>query len=391
MTPLSDLLARRRANESFTGPLEFRRADGSTFPVEVSSVLLRGSSGEEPASTTFRDVTERCLDGCNASPAGLQFMEPRDLGLLLALDALLQESNVTAAGRRLGLSTPATSHALARIRDRLKDPILVRAGRGMVLTPRAEQLRPKVRSLVEEATRVIDAATPFSARVLSRTFTIYTTDHVLLVLGPVVDRILRDEAPEVTLRFLPSVVDDWVPLRDGAADLSVCILGHFPPEFRTRKLFTDHFACAVRRGHPQVGGKLTLEQYLALEHVVVAPLGRPSHVDQVLGERGRRRRIRLIVPYFLAGLHVASTTDCVLTVSARAARALADTFRLRLLPPPLPLGSYPLHLLWHPRLENEPANRWLREVFVRAAAEAASDEAPSSRGARASTKGRRGS
>lgn len=298
-------------------------------------------------------------------------MESRDLGLLLTLDALLQESNVTQAGRRLGLSTPATSHALARIRERLGDPILVRAGRGMVLTPRAEQLRPLVRNLVEEATRVLEAATPFSPAALRRTFTIYTTDHVLLVLGPVVDRILRAEAPAVTLRFLPSMLEDWIPLRDGAADLSVCVLGHFPVEFRTRRLFTDRFVCAVRQGHPRVGKKLTLDEYLALEHVVVAPLGRPSIVDQVLEARGLRRRIRQVVPYFMAGLHAASTTDCALTVSDRAARALAETMRLRLVPPPVPLGSYPLHLLWHPRLENEPANRWLRDVFVRAAAEAA--------------------
>src|SRR5512137_872941 len=139
-------------------------------------------------------------------------MESRDLGLLLVLDALLQESNVTRAARRLGLSTPATSHALARARKRLGDPILVRAGRRMVLTPRAEQLRPRVRSLVEEATGVLGAGAPFSPRELARTFTVFTTDHVLLVLGPVVDRILRAEAPGVTLRFLPSMADDWIPL-----------------------------------------------------------------------------------------------------------------------------------------------------------------------------------
>jgi DNA-binding transcriptional LysR family regulator len=303
-------------------------------------------------------------------------MESRDLGLLLTLDALLQESNVKQAGRRLGLSAPATSHALARIRDRLKDPILVRAGRRMVLTPLAERLRPRVRNLVEEATGVLAGATPFSPREMRRTFTIFTTDHVLLVLGPVVDRILREEAPDVTLRFLPSMVDDWVPLRDGSADLSVCILGHFPAEFRTRKLFTDRFACAVREGNSRVGRKLTLDAYLSLEHVVVAPLGKPSHVDQVLAERGLARRVRQIVPYFLAGLHVAATTDCILTVSDRAARAMAKTLRLRLLEPPLPLSPYALHLLWHPRLENEPANRWLRGVFTRAAAEAAPERRP---------------
>ena len=186
-------------------------------------------------------------------------MESRDLSLLLTLDALLQEANVTLAAKRLGLSTPAASHALARIRERLGDPILVRAGRSMVLTPRAEELRPQVRSLVEDASRVMSAAVPFSPRGLKRTFTIFTTDHVLLVLGPAVDRLLREEAPDVALRFLPSVVEDWIPLRDGVADLSVCILGHFPDEFRTRQLFTDRFVCVVRADHPRVGKRLTLD------------------------------------------------------------------------------------------------------------------------------------
>jgi DNA-binding transcriptional LysR family regulator len=300
----------------------------------------------------------------------LQEMESRDLSLLLTIDALLQEGNVTLAAKRLGLSTPAASHALARIRERLDDAILVRAGRRMVLTPRAEQLRPQVRSLVEEATRVLSAAVPFSPRDLDRTFTIFTTDHVLLVLGPTVDRILREEAPGVALRFLPSVTDDWIPLRDGAADLSVCILGHFPPEFRTRLLFTDRFVCVVREDHPRVGKRLTLDEYLSLDHIVVSPLGRPSHVDSVLAERGLERRIRRIVPFFISGLLLAAATDYILTVSDRAAIAMAQILRLRMVAPPLPLTPYALNLLWHPRLDNEPANQWLREVFVRAAKEA---------------------
>ena len=297
-------------------------------------------------------------------------MESRDLSLLLTLDALLQEENVTLAAKRLGLSTPAASHALARIRERLGDPVLVRAGRSMVLTPRAEQLRPLVRSLVEDAARVMSAAVPFAPSGLKRTFTIFTTDHVLLVLGPAVDRILREEAPDVCLRFLPSVMEDWIPLRDGVADLSVCILGHFPAEFKTRQLFTDRFVCVVRKDHPKVGRRLTLNQYLAMDHIVVSPLGRPSQVDAVLAERGLERRIRRVVPFFNSGLLLAATTDDVLTVSDRAALALAGTLGLRIVEPPLPLASYSLNLLWHPRLENEPANRWLREVFVRAAKEA---------------------
>jgi DNA-binding transcriptional LysR family regulator len=190
-----------------------------------------------------------------------------------------------------------------------------------------------------------------------------------------VDRILRAEAPGVSLRYLPSVAEDWIPLRDGAADLSVCLPGHFPTDFRTRKLFTDRFTCVVRQGHPRVGPRITLDEYLALDHVVVAPLGRTSHVDEVLAGRGLARRIRRVVPFFLSGLHMVSESDDVLTVSDRAARVLAPVFRLRLLAPPLPLPSYNLNLLWHPRLENEPANRWLREVFVRAAAESPSADA----------------
>lgn len=170
------------------------------------------------------------------------------------------------------------------------------------------------------------------------------------------------------------MVDDWIPLREGTADLSVCMLGHFPAEFRTRKLFTDRFVCAVREGHPGVGSRLGLDDWLSLEHVVVAPLGRPSRVDAALEERGLSRRIRQVVPYFMAGLHVAATTDCVLTASERAARALGGTLGLRILEPPLPLAPYALHLLWHPRLENEPANAWLRDVLVRAASEAAPEE-----------------
>ena len=198
-------------------------------------------------------------------------MESRDLSLLLTIDALLQEGNVTLAARRLGLSTPAASHALARIRERLGDPLLVRTGRSMTLTPRAEELRPLVRNLVEEATRVLSLPGSFEASALSRTFTIFATDQALLVLGPSVDRLARAEAPDVTLRFLPSVADDWIPLRDGTADLSVCLPGPFPPEFRTRPLLTERFVCVVRRDHPRVGRRLTLDKYLALEHIVVAP------------------------------------------------------------------------------------------------------------------------
>ncbi|MFO0448734.1 MAG: LysR family transcriptional regulator [Pseudomonadota bacterium] len=316
-------------------------------------------------------------------------METSDLHLLMSLDALLQEGNVTRAAKRLGRSTPATSRALDRIRQRLGDPLLVRAGRSLVLTPRAEQLKPEVARLVAEARRVLAAAAGFAPATLARTFTVHATDHVLLLLGPTIDRLLRAEAPGVTLRFLPSVAEDWLPLREGAADLSICLFGHFPDEFLTKQLFADGFVCAVREGHPRVGATLTLDEYLALDHLVVAPLGKPSFVDAMLAERGLRRRIRCTVPYFLAGLLLAAAGDDVLTVSARAAHALAPRLGLRLLPPPLPLPDYTLNLLWHPRVDNDPAHRWLRELLVRAAAAALPEAGDEAAPARAGANGRR--
>src|SRR5689334_815572 len=142
-------------------------------------------------------------------------MKSADLGLLATLDALLQEGSVTGAARRLGLSTPAMSHALARMRKKLGDPLLVRAGRGMVLTPRAEALRPRVHTLVSEASQALEPPRPFVPAELVRPFVIHATDYVLSVLGLAVDRILQREAPGVALRFVPNTMDDPALLRGG--------------------------------------------------------------------------------------------------------------------------------------------------------------------------------
>lgn len=175
-------------------------------------------------------------------------MDPADLSLIATLDALLQEVSVTKAARRMGLSTPAMSHALGRIRERLGDPLLVRAGRGMVLTPRAEALRPRVRSLVAEAAQTFEAERPFSAGQLRRSFLVHATDHVVTVIGTELDRALAAEAPGVVLRFVPNVAEDAAVLRDGTADLAVGIYNTLPPEVRTRQLLTDRFVCVVREG-----------------------------------------------------------------------------------------------------------------------------------------------
>lgn len=301
-------------------------------------------------------------------------MQPSDLALLGTLDALLQEGSVTGAAKRLGLSTPAASHALARIRVRLGDPLLVRAGRSMVLTPRAQALRDRVHAAVTEAARALAPDRPFAPAELARSFTIHATDHVLTVLGVELDAIAHAEAPEVVLRFAPNQPDDAAALRAGSADLAIGIYGELPPELRTRLLLTDRFACVVRAGHPRVGKKLSLAQYLELEHVQVAPRGQPGgYIDDVLHERKLERRVVRAVPFFLAALRLVARTDHVLTISERIAKLMAPSLGLRMFEPPLPLRPYALHQVWHPRFDADPGHAWLRAVLARAAKTAAGD------------------
>lgn len=302
-------------------------------------------------------------------------MESTDLGLLVALDALLQEGSVTGAARRVGLSTPAMSHALARIRERLGDPILVRAGRGMLLTPRAEGLKPRVHSIVTEARHALSPEGPFVAHELSRSFTVHATDYVLTILGLSLDRILRAEAPVAGIRFVPNTPDDAAMLRDGSTDLAVGIYGDLPQEMRSRQLLTDRFVCVTRKEHPAVGKRLSLEQFVGLAHIQIAPRGKPGgYLDDVLRERGLTRRVARAVPYFITALQLAAQTDYILTVSERIARKLAPTLDLKILEVPVELRPYALNLVWHPRFDGDAGHRFLREAFSRAAREAAGDQ-----------------
>lgn len=309
-------------------------------------------------------------------------MEANDLGLLVSLDALLQEGSVTGAARRVGLSTPAMSHALARIRQRLGDPILVRSGRGMLLTPRALALRAQVHQVVTEGRRALEPERPFVASELARTFVVHATDYVLTILGGAVDRILRQEAPRVCVRFIPNTPDDPALLRDQGSDLAVGIYGELPREMRSRRLLTDRFVCVVRKGHAAASGRFTLEQFVEVPHVQVAPRGKPGgYLDDVLRERGLTRTVARAVPYFLTALQLVSETDYVLTISERIARRYQEPLGLRLFEVPVKLRPYALSLIWHPRVDGDAGHRFLRDVFVRAGKEMAEEahEAPRTR------------
>jgi len=296
-----------------------------------------------------------------------------DLNLLVVLDALLQEQSVSRAAKRLGLSTPATSHALARLRVQIGDPLLVRAGQQMTLTPRAVNLRDRVAATVGDALAVLRDEEPADVRRLDRAFRIHASDHSITLIGPALDRLVR-AAPGASLQFVPSQADEPKMLRAGVADLAIGVYDYspyseLPSELRIQQLFDDTFACVVRAGHPTVKRKISLRQFAELGHVQVAPRGQPGgYVDELLAARGLSRTIARAVPYFLAGLVLVAETDYVLTLSARLARRMAKRLGLRVVEPPAELGlePYAVSQLWHPRDDKDGGHRWLRQQVVSA-------------------------
>jgi DNA-binding transcriptional LysR family regulator len=303
----------------------------------------------------------------------LQRVQLPDLNLLVVLDALLQEQSVSRAATRLGLSTPAASHALARLRVRLGDPLLVRAGQRMTLTPRAASMRERVEATVVEALGVFAPEQPRDIRTLERVFRIHASDHAVTVLGTAIDKLVR-VAPKVSLQFLPSQADEAARLRAGAVDLAIGVYDYspysdLPSELRIQQLLDDRFACVVRAGHPTVKRTVSLRQFAELSHVQVAPRGQPGgYVDDLLAERKLSRTIVRAVPYFLAGLVLVAETDYVMTLSARLARRMARKLGLRVLEPPRELGlePYAVAQIWHPRDDHDAGHRWLRDAIVRA-------------------------
>ena len=290
-----------------------------------------------------------------------------DLNLLHTLDVLLAEGSVVRAGRRLGLSPSAMSRALARLRDVTGDQLLVRAGRGLVPTARAVEMKDRVRTLVEEARAVLRPAAGLNLSRLKRTFTLRASDGLAETLGPALISTVGQEAPGVRLRFVRKMDKDSQGLRDGTFDLETGVVGRaIGPEVRTKALFADRYVGVARGSHPIGDAPITPESYVAWSHVVAWRQGLElGRVDELLAQRGLRREVMTTVDGFAAALALARGSDLVTTVPEKHTAALREgmfTF-------PLPVESQPftLSLLWHPRLDGDPAHRWLRECIVTAA------------------------
>ncbi len=296
-----------------------------------------------------------------------------DLNLLIALDALLAEGSVVGAARRLGLSASAMSRTLARLRTATGDPLLVRAGRGLVPTPHATELRERVHHLAQDAQTVLrPAAASLDLAELKRTFTIRSNEGFVEVFAAQLVVVVTAVAPNVRLHFAPKPDKDIRALREGLVDLEIGVLGKSGPEVRLQTLFRDHFFCAVREGHPLLGsGKVTPERYAACGHVVASRRGHASGpVDEALAALGLSRTVVAVVPSFRAALAVASVSDLVALVTSsffnatQGHQAKSGPAVLRSFPLPVRTEAITVSQMWHPRLDADPAHRWLRGLVL---------------------------
>ena len=283
-----------------------------------------------------------------------------DLNLLVTLDALLAEGSVARAARRLRLSPSAMSRALARLRATTGDPLLVRAGRGLVPTPRALALRARVGQLVHDAAAVLGPAETLDLARLSRTFTLRTSEGFVETFAPALIVRVAKEAPGVRLRFVQKPDKDSTPLRDGAVDMETGVVADTTgPEVRTQALFRDRFVGVVRQGHPLSRGKVTPARFAAGRHILVSRRGLDrGPIDEALRPLGLVREIVTIVGGFATALALARASDLIASVPERHTGMLrAGMYSFAL---PVTLPDITVSLLWHPRLDADPAHRWLR-------------------------------
>ncbi|MBY5801529.1 LysR family transcriptional regulator [Rhizobium leguminosarum] len=287
-------------------------------------------------------------------------MSPPDLNLLVTLDVLLAEGSVARAAERLRLSPSAMSRALARLRETTGDPLLVRAGRGLVPTPRALELRERVGRIVEDAQAVLRPAEALDLQRLVRTFTLRTSEGFAESFGPDLIARLGRQAPGVGLRFMQKPDKDSAPLRDGTVDLETGVVGGTTgPEVRAQALFRDRFVGVVRLGHPLCEREMTPSLYAAGRHIYVSRRGLDKGpIDEALNALGLERQIATIVSGFSTALQLARNSDLIASVPERHTEALRAG--MHSFPLPVPTPEITVSLLWHPRMDADPAHRWLR-------------------------------
>ncbi len=289
-------------------------------------------------------------------------LEEFDFNLLMALHVLLEEQHVSRAAERVGITQPAMSNALARLRLFLDDEVLVRGGGGMVPTARAESMRQPVANALRQIEMGVLNRPEFDPATATDVFSVVATDHTAYVVIPTLLQLLAEEAPNVNVDVQP--LRDTVPMQDlvaGQTDLVLRHLINLPDDLYQQQLFTDRFVCVVRKGHPVIGTRMTMKKYLTAGHVLVSPWGGMTGlVDAKLAEQGLTRRVVVTVPTFMMAPEVVVKTDYVVTMSERLACSFARHHPLRICTPPFELETSVYGQFWHGRTNQSAPHQWFR-------------------------------
>jgi DNA-binding transcriptional LysR family regulator len=298
-----------------------------------------------------------------------------DLNLLVVFHQLMLDGQVSKASRALGLSQPAVSNALARLRALLKDELFLRSSRGVTPTPYALSIADAVAEALATLHEAINQRTNFDPKTGERNFSIAMTDIGEIYFLPALLRALATRAPHVTISTVRNTtINLRESLETGALDLAIGLIPELKGEIFQRRLFKQRYVCVLRKTHPLAKKRsLSLKDYASAEHVAVIAAG-TGHgvVDEVIARSGIARRVRLTVPHFVAMGHILAATDLVATVPQALADRIAAPFDLVQLASPIAVPEIAINMFWHPRAQRDPANKWLRDLF----AELFASEAP---------------
>ena len=282
---------------------------------------------------------------------------------LMVFHAILSNGSITSAAEALGVTQSSVSKQLKNLRQYFGDDLFVRSGYGMAATNKALSIAPQISNLINSF-EALNGEINFDPGYIERDFVISTTDEIQHFLLP--ELITRIAADSPNSRVIFKVLESHYAakqLESGSVDLAITLNWHAPEHLKQKRLFSDDFVVIYREGHPLQGKKLTLKQYLSASHMMVSPLGTAfGPIDEILNSQGRKRFLKLVVPYFMQVAEVLTGSDLILTLQRRACEELIRKHPLSITEMPLKVRPINYYLFWHKRYDKDSTNRWLRQV-----------------------------
>jgi DNA-binding transcriptional LysR family regulator len=303
-------------------------------------------------------------------------LERVDLNLLIYLDVLLREKNVTRAAEQLGVTQPAMSNILRRLRTLFNDPLLIRSSEGMTPTERALELQPRIREVLADLSQILEPRTEFSPYTSTRVFRIMTSDYAEATLVPRLVKAMRSEAPNVVLDFLTPSDVSYRDMEQGKVDLAINRFNEIPQSFHQVLVWRDSFSCLLSSQSPIVQ-QFNLKNYLEAQHIWVSKTGmgvgfgvNPDKsgglgwIDQALDRIGQKRKISIFTRHYQMPALLTANADLVATLPTRVARLQALNDKIVIKEPPFYIPEFELKMAWCPLLHHHPAHRWLRQLIL---------------------------